>query len=107
MLLSTIPDSGEFRMILPDGKTSNNVKDFIDMHKEWFKQTRWTYESKIIAGSNGPQMGYVVVNAMYREEERNGKSYFHNMFISYNLKLINGNWYVISDHSSTRVKYPK
>lgn len=104
LLKSTIPDSGEFYLILPNGSISKTVKEFVKMHEDWFKETGWTYNTKILKSENGTEMGYALVNAIYREKNRNGKPYFNEMLISYNLKRIDDNWYIVNDHASTLVR---
>ncbi len=93
--------------ILPNSSPTKSSKDFIEFHTEWFKDTSWTFETKIIATNIEQKMGIALVEVMYKEPERNGKPYFNKMSVSYALKKINEKWYVIKDHASSIDKTPR
>ena len=101
LLKSTVPDSGSFHLILPNGKMINRVEEFLDMHHEWFQESGWSMESRVLFSESGADFGHAIVESMLREPERNGKPYFHKMAISYVLKLQDGAWKVVADHAST------
>ncbi len=104
-LKRTMPaPEADFHLILPNGAMMDKSGDFLDAHQEWFQDTSWTMESKILHAENGPEFGIALVEATNREPERNGKPYFHKMAISYGLKKINGIWLVVYDHASTMEK---
>jgi predicted metal-dependent hydrolase len=100
-LITTLPPDSNFLFILPNSSPTKSSKDFIQFHKEWFKDTLWTFETKILEANVGEIMGIALVEAFYKEPERNGKPYFNKMSVSYALKKIEGKWYVIKDHASS------
>lgn len=100
-LTSTLPEDGEMLLILPDQEIINTTEGFIDFHKEWFEDTSWTFESKIIKFHAGLYFGMAVVEVMYKEPDRNGKPYFNRMIVSYDLEKQNGQWVIIKDHASS------
>ena len=100
-LITTLPPDSNFLFILPNSSPTISSKDFIEFHTEWFKDTSWTFETKIIATNIEEKMGIALVEVLYKEPERNGKPYFNKMSVSYALKKILGKWYVIKDHASS------
>ena len=105
-LKPTLPKVGDIHLTLPDGVIINTTLGFIEMHEKWFSEPGWTIEHEIIKSENSNDYGYALVKAVYREQERNGKPYMHEMFVSYDLKNENGNWVVVKDHASTIKKEP-
>ncbi len=100
-LKSTLSPTGEMQLILPGLKIKNTAEEFIALHQEWFKDTTWTIEIKIVNIKVGDKIGMAITEVMYREPDRNGKPYFNHMITSYVLEKINNKWYVIKDHASS------
>jgi len=88
-------------LILPGMEMATSVDEFMGFHKNWFQDTTWTIEAKILKTEIGDRMGVAATEVIYKEPERNGKPYFNRMLVSYALKEINGQWYVIMDHASS------
>ena len=103
-LASTLSPQGDMYLILPNSPITATAKDFLTMHEEWFQDTSWTFETKIIHTDVGQDLGIGVVETMYREPLRNGKPYFNRMAVSYALRKIDGNWYVVQDQACSLEK---
>jgi len=100
-LESTLSPTGEMYLILPQTPTTTTAEEFLESQGMWFQDTVWTFETKILNTIVEDNLGIAIVDAMYREPERNGVPYFNHMNISYTLRKENGNWYVIKDHASS------
>lgn len=100
-LESTLSPEGNMQLILPGTEIIEKTTGFMEYHREWFKSDNWTLESKILNSEVGESIAMVVVTSIYKEPERDGKPYFNRMSVSYNLKKIDGKWYVIKDHMAS------
>jgi len=100
-LKSTMDPSGKMQLILPGTEIQTTVDSFIDFHDEWFQDTTWTFETKILNTEVGEKVGFAITEIVYSEPDRNGEPYFNRMIVSYGLEKINGQWYVIMDHASS------
>ncbi len=100
-LKSTMAPDGKMQLILPASEIINSVDSFMNFHKEWFKDTTWSFETKILNTEIGNKIGIGITEIIYREPERNGEPYFNRMIVSYALEKQNGNWYIIKDHASS------
>ncbi|RMA64861.1 YybH family protein [Ulvibacter antarcticus] len=100
-LKQTLSPNGNMQLILPGTETTNTVDEFMQYHKDWFASPNWTFETKILNTEIGTEMGMAVTEIVYREPLRDGKPYFNRMIVSYDLKMINGKWFVIKDHASS------
>ncbi|MEO1448752.1 MAG: hypothetical protein AAFV07_04445 [Bacteroidota bacterium] len=100
-LISTIPDSGAFHLILPTGAKLSTVAQFQNMHEPWLAEDDWTMESEILSVIPGVDMGTAIVVSTLREPEREGKPYFHRMYVTYTLRKMDGAWKVVLDQATT------
>jgi hypothetical protein len=89
------------QLILPNQEIVYTADKFIEFHEEWFKDTTWTFETKILNSEVDARIGMATTEIIYREPDRNGKPYFNRMIVTYLLENIRGQWYVISDHASS------
>ena len=103
-LKKTLSPQGDMLLILPKSKITTTTKEFVDYHKEWFKDAQWTFKTKLLHYKIGTHLGLAIVEAMYKEPNRNGKPYFNRMAISYTLQKTTGKWYVIKDHACSLEK---
>jgi len=100
-LKSTMSPEGKMQLILPSSEIINSVDGFMDYHTEWFQDTVWTFETKVINTEIGDKMGIAITEVIYREPERNGAPYFNRMTVSYALEKLENKWYIIKDHASS------
>ncbi|HHH50080.1 MAG TPA: hypothetical protein ENK52_03780 [Saprospiraceae bacterium] len=103
-LKSTLTPTGDFYFVMPQSEITSKVEDFVKVHEQWFQDTTWTFDTKILMMDVGDKVAYAVVEIVYREPERNGKPYFNRMAVSYGLRKIDGNWYVSKDHACSLEK---
>ncbi len=100
-LESTLSPNGEMQLILPSSEIIYSAEKFLDYHRDWFKDTTWTFETKILNTDVSNDFGMAITEIVYREPDREGEPYFNRMTVSYDLKKIDGNWYIIKDHASS------
>ncbi|MCB0496931.1 MAG: nuclear transport factor 2 family protein [Cyclobacteriaceae bacterium] len=103
-LEKTLSPSGKMELILPQSKITYTSKEFLDMHKEWFQDTTWTFETKILNSKVDGNLGIATVEILYKEPDRNGKPYFNRMAVGYVLEKEDGKWYVIKDQACSLEK---
>jgi len=98
-LAATMSEAEGMFLILPDTEPTTSVQAFLDMHKEWFAAGPWTFETKILHSEVSHDLGFAIVDVMYKEPERNGKPYYNHMIVSYDLKRVGPNWFVVKDQA--------
>jgi len=100
-LAATLPPNDEMFLLLDGMEMTTQPEQFLKLQKDWFDSGEWTFEPKIVRSDIGIELGYTIVEVMYKEPDRNGKPYFNRMLISYDLKKINGKWYVVKDQATS------
>lgn len=105
ILQSTLSPKGDMHLILPQSKMTTTVEGFMEYHRAWFEaEGEWTLDNKIVYSNIGEDAGFAIVEAVYKEPQRDGKPYFNRMNVSYDLKKIEGKWYVVKDHMCSVAK---
>jgi len=92
-------------LVLPNGKMSKTSKEFLDMHREWFKETGWSMSHEIISTSFSGNLGFALTRSEYREKERDGEPYLNVMYVSRVFEKIDGKWLMVYDQA-TSIKEP-
>ena len=100
-LESMMSPDGLMHLIRPSTPIVYTTDKYIKYHKSWFADTNWTLESTITDSKVGEDVGMAVTEVMYKVPERDGEPYWNQMTISYVLQKVDGNWFVISDHSTS------
>jgi len=100
-LESTLSPSGKMQLLLPKTEITNTTDEFIAYHRAWFKDTTWTFTTKILDTTIGETLGLAIVEILYSEPDRDGGPYYNRMYVSYTLEKQDGSWYVIKDHASS------
>ena len=100
-LKGTLSPEGKMQLMLPNTEIMDGVEKYVKFHEEWFKDTSWTFETKILNAYVGLHYGIFITEQIYREPERDGKPYFNRMAVSYGLERVEGQWYVITDHCTS------
>ncbi|QIE60668.1 nuclear transport factor 2 family protein [Rasiella rasia] len=100
-LKSTMAPNGKMQLILPQSEIFEGVDSFMDYHRAWFKDSLWTFETRILNTEVDQNLGMAITEVVYREPERNGEPYFNRMIVSYTLEKIDDHWYIIKDHASS------
>lgn len=103
-LRTTLSPRGDMKLILPAEEIEEGTKAFIDFHEAWFSDTTWSFETKILDLQAGESLANAVTELVYREPERDGKPYFNRMIVTYLLRKIDGQWFVVQDHASSAEK---
>ena len=104
-LQATMSPDNELYFMLDKRPLSTTSASFMDFHKAWFKDTTsFTITFKILHTTVGDSVGIAITESMYREPNRDGKPYWNKMNVSYALKKVNGQWYVVKDHATSIAK---
>ncbi|MGJ8593680.1 MAG: hypothetical protein ACSHXF_14105 [Aquaticitalea sp.] len=78
-LKTTLSPNGEMQLILPGEEIIHTSAKFLEFHEEWFKETTWTFETKILNTAIGQDFGMAITEIVYREPYREGMPYFNRM----------------------------
>lgn len=105
-LATTLAPDSTFFLILPGNELEKTSSSFLEMHREWFQDTSWTFDFEILEEVADKTVGFAIVEVLYREPDRNGAPYFNRMLLTYGLRKYQGEWFVIMDHASSVEKTP-
>lgn len=98
-LEKTITTGETLDLILPNGHRMTTRAQFVDMHREWFKETNWTWSLETVAVAEAKDMA--VVTARTRYEERDGdKSVVAEGWLSLTFRREAAGWRLVHDQNT-------
>ena len=101
-LKEVMSNSDNMELIFTSGDITSSTAEFIEFHEKWFQDSSWTMRHEIVNFKYHGNFATATVKAFYKEPDREGSPYFHNMMVSYVLKeLENGEWSIIKDQATT------
>ena len=100
-LTTMMHPSGTMHMMRPNTPVVYSTDRYIKYHTSWFEDKNWSLSSQITDSNVGEKLGWALTDVTYRNEKPGTKFYTNKMSITYVMEKVDGQWYVISDHSTS------
>lgn len=100
-LEKTITTGEALDLILPNGKRLTTRAEYVDLHRDWFKETNWTWKLEPLAVTTGGDMAIITARTHYEERE-GAKTTVTENYLSLAFRKESGTWRLIHDQN-TRV----
>ncbi len=98
-LEKTITSGDALDLILPNGKRMTTRKEYVDLHREWFSTTNWTWTLEPLAVTTANNMA--IVTARTRNEERDGDATaWSENWLSLAFRKEDGQWRLVHDQNT-------
>jgi Domain of unknown function (DUF4440) len=95
----TITESEELDLILPNGKRTTTRKAYVDFHREWFKETNWTWTLQPVATIRAADMAIITARTHY--EEKNGaETTSSETWLSLTFRREKDGWRLVHDQNT-------
>jgi len=78
-------------IILPNGSIVEGYEDIISFHEDWFADTDWHMETKVMDIFANDNMGYALLDVIYHDLDECSKPYE----MKYLLSLLSSKWTTI------------
>jgi ketosteroid isomerase-like protein len=98
-LEKTITTGEALDLILPNGKRMTTRKEYVDLHREWFKETNWTWKLEPLAVTTGGDMAIITARTHYEERE-DGKTSATENYLSLAFRKEAGVWRLVHDQNT-------
>lgn len=98
-LIETLPDR-TLTLIMSDGRMVLSVQGFVDLHRDWFAQTTWSLDTKVVTSEETAQMGYATIHLDYRDESPGGGHTRQASYLTLIFALRDGKWAMILDQNT-------
>lgn len=103
-LEKTITGGEALKLILPNGRRMTTRAQFVDLHREWFKETNWTWALEVVSVAEAKDMTVVTARTRY-EESDGGKTTVAENWLSLTFRREAAGWRLVHDQN-TRVSPP-
>lgn len=100
-LEKTITTGEALELILPNGTRLTTRAAFVEMHRDWFKETNWTWTLEPLAVTMTSDMAIVTARTHYEERE-GGETTRSDNWLSLVFRKEAGDWRLVHDQN-TRV----
>ena len=98
-LIETLPDE-TLTLIMSDGRLVGTVREFVDLHRDWFGQATWSLETKVVAWQETAQMGHATIHLDYRDESPGGGRTHETSYLTLIFALRDGKWAMTLDQNT-------
>ena len=98
-LEKTITTGDALDLILPNGKRMTTRAEYLDLHRDWFKETNWTWTLDPLTVTTANDMAIVTARTHY--EERDGtKTTWSENYLSLAFRKEAGGWRLVHDQNT-------
>src|SRR5512134_1488901 len=98
-LEKTITSGEALDLILPNGKRMTTRAEYLDLHRDWFKETNWTWTLEPIAVTTAKDMAIVTARTRYEEQEGDKTTSSEN-WLSLAFRKERDGWRLIHDQNT-------
>ena len=105
-LVDTLPAPDDrIVLITAEGTLVRSVKEFIEMHRDWFRSTTWTLEPTLVQVLDSDELGVAVLHLDYRDFAPDGTAFRQPSYLTLVFQHQGGRWVIVQDQN-TPVKEP-
>jgi ketosteroid isomerase-like protein len=98
-LEKTITTGQALDLILPNGKRMTTRAEYVDLHRDWFKETSWTWKLEPLAVTTGDDMAIITARTHYEERE-GAKVTTGENYLSLAFRKEAGSWRLVHDQNT-------
>ncbi|HEY2156304.1 MAG TPA: nuclear transport factor 2 family protein [Isosphaeraceae bacterium] len=103
-LAKTLP-AEELTLVMSDGRVERTTRTFLDLHRDWFRQTSWSLDLKPISLVEAPEMGLATFCLDYSDASPEGGRTHQGSILTLAFALQDGEWVMVLDQN-TPIKVP-
>lgn len=103
LFLETVPQNGEFSLILPNGKLIKTAEEFVEFNQDWFSDPDWKMQIELVRVVGGADLGFALLDVDYSDKNQHGEPihktfYLHLVFRRHE----NGEWLLVHDQNTDK-----
>jgi len=89
-------------IILPNGNMIEGYEDIVSFHGDWFADTDWHMDTKVMDIFANDDMGYALLDVIYHDLDEFGKPYEMKYLLSLLFVKVDDNWILIRDQNTMK-----
>ncbi len=98
--VETLTRGERLTFILPGGRYSEGTDEYKSTLKNWFADTGWTLDYKVLALEETDQMGTALLEIAYDEADRNGQPYHLDHYLFLVFRKFEHGWALVHDQNT-------
>ncbi|MCL2349848.1 MAG: nuclear transport factor 2 family protein [Defluviitaleaceae bacterium] len=89
-------------VILPNGHKIEGYNEVLDFHKDWFADSDWSIECKILDAFSISDAGYALLDVVYQDIDADNMPYKLAYYLSMIFTKAGGKWILLRDQNTLR-----
>jgi hypothetical protein len=99
-LLETLPDEDDMLLIMSDGRMVHSVREFVELHRDWFASTTWSIDAEPVHTIETPDLGIAVLCLDYRDTPRDAAPIRENSLLTLVFARRGQHWVMVQDQNT-------
>ena len=92
---ATITREPRMTLIFPDGRALRTRREVLELHRDWFAATGWTWEPEVVATTVGADLAHALVRYRYGDPAGSRENWLSLVF-----RLEAGEWRLVHDQNT-------
>ena len=98
-LIETLPEE-EVLLIMADGRMVRSVREFVELHRDWFASSTWTLDAEPVHTIETPDLGIAVLYLNYRDTPKDAQPFHESSLLTLVVARRGQKWVMLQDQSS-------
>jgi ketosteroid isomerase-like protein len=99
-LLETLPEQEDILLIMSDGRIVRSVRDFAELHRDWFASATWSLDAEPVHTIETPDLGIAVLCLDYRDTPRDAPPIRENSLLTLVFARRGQHWVMVHDQNT-------
>ena len=99
-LIETLPDEDDMLLIMSDGRMVHSVREFVELHRDWFASTTWSIDAEPVHTIETPDLGIAVLCLDYRDTPKDAAPIRENSLLTLVFARRGQHWVIVQDQNT-------
>ncbi len=99
-LAATLPADGQIVLITSDGRLVRSVREFLEMHRDWFAGKTWSLGTEPVAVFESADLGVAVLKLDYRDVKPSGEPLREESYLTLVFRREGDKWVMVQDQNT-------
>jgi ketosteroid isomerase-like protein len=99
-LVETLPDEDDMLLIMSDGRMVRSVREFVELHRDWFASTTWSIDAEPVHTVETPDLGIAVLCLDYRDTPKDAAPIRESSLLTLVFARRGQHWVMVQDQNT-------
>ena len=99
-LIETLPEEEDLLLIMADGRMVRSVREFVELHRDWFASSTWTLDAEPVHTIETPDLGIAVLYLNYRDTPKDAHPIHESSLLTLVFARRGQKWVMVQDQNT-------